>query len=145
MAVWGLVAHVWAAGPLLLYRLPLKKKYRLSDEERFKSVRREGQSWATRLAVLCAQRNDLEHNRYGFAVSRRIGKAVVRNRVKRLLREAVRLRHDDLSQGWDLVFIARQPIRKADFHTVDDAVAQLLRRASLLNEHRREEVRTHTN
>jgi ribonuclease P protein component len=61
---------------------------------------------------------------------------VVRNRAKRLLREAVRLRHDCIRTGWDMVFIARGPIRDASFHSVDNAVAQLLREAELLIEHR---------
>lgn len=96
------------------------------------------------MVVLCAQRNDLDHNRYGFAVSRRIGGAVVRNRVKRRLREATRLKHDAIDQGWDLVFIARGPIREAPFRTVDEAIAQLLREASLLNEHESEYTHTGT-
>lgn len=98
-------------------------------------MQRDGRSWSNRLAVLCAQPNELDHNRYGFAVSRRIGGAVVRNRIKRLFREATRLRHATIDPGWDLVFIAREPIREASFQKVDDAVVQLLQEASLLNEH----------
>jgi ribonuclease P protein component len=113
----------------------LKKKYRLSDSDTFRRVRREGKSQTNRLAVLCTLPNDLDHNRYGFAVSRRIGMAVVRNRVKRLLREAVRLRHDRIRPGWDLIFIARGPIRDATFQNVDRAVARLLGKADLLTKH----------
>jgi len=76
--------------------------------------------------------NDLEHSRFGFSVSHWVGKAVVRNRAKRLTREATRLRQGDIKEGWDLVFIARNPIREADFRQVDQAVEQLLRRAGLL-------------
>jgi len=76
----------------------------------------------------------LEFSRFGFAVSHRIGKAVVRNRVKRLMREATRLRRESIAQGWDLVFTARQPIAEADFHQVDKAIAELLHRANLLKE-----------
>ncbi|MFQ5856879.1 MAG: ribonuclease P protein component [Anaerolineae bacterium] len=119
----------------------MKRKYRLSDKEQFQRVRRDGRSLSNRIAVLCAQRNDLEHNRYGFSVSRRIGKAVVRNRIRRFLREAVRLRHKTIDTGWDLVFIARGPIRQATFQTVDDAIGQLLQQASLLSEKESENAR----
>ena len=113
----------------------MKKQHRLSDSDTFRQVRREGVSRSNRLAVLCVLPNDLDHNRYGFAVSRRIGKAVVRNRAKRLLREAVRLRHNQIEPGWDMVFIARGPIRDAAFENVDHAVAQLLSQADLFTEH----------
>jgi len=57
---------------------------------------------------------------------------VVRNRVRRLMREATRLRQAMIADGWDVVIIARQPMRKVSFHQVDRAVEQLLRRAGLL-------------
>jgi ribonuclease P protein component len=48
------------------------------------------------------------------------------------MREAARLRQGDIKEGWDLIFIARHPVREADFKQVDQAVEQLLRRAGLL-------------
>lgn len=95
-------------------------------------MRQEGRSWAHPLVVLCALPNDLGHSRFGFSVSHWVGKAVVRNRAKRLMREATRLRQGNIKEGWDLVFIARHPIREADFKQVDQAIEQLLRRAGLL-------------
>lgn len=58
----------------------------------------------------------------------------MRNRIKRRLREAIRLRMDTIKPGWDLVFIARHPIRSADYHEIDAACARLLRRAQLFRE-----------
>jgi ribonuclease P protein component len=83
---------------------------------------------------LCILPNDLPYSRFGFAVSSRIGNAVHRNRIKRRLREAMRLRMDSIQPGWDLVLIARNPIRSADYQQMDAACARLLRRAHLLHE-----------
>lgn len=110
----------------------MDKAYRLRKNEQFHKVRRRGQSWSNRWLVLCALRNELAHSRFGFTASRRVGSAVVRNRTKRLMREAVRLRQETIVPGWDMVFIARRPLREATFHEVDRAVEQLLRRARLL-------------
>lgn len=110
----------------------MKRLYRVRENERFQEIRRNGRSYSNHQLVLCILPNDLPYSRFGFSVSRRIGKAVLRNQIKRRLREAVRLRMDQIQTGWDLVFIARNPIRNADFHEIDAACARLLRRASLL-------------
>ncbi|MCL5264869.1 MAG: ribonuclease P protein component [Chloroflexi bacterium] len=110
----------------------MQKQYRLRKEVEFKQVRGKGRSWAHPLIVLYALPNSLSVTRVGFSVSKRIGKAVRRNRARRLIREAVRLRHSDVKQGWDLLFIARKPIVDADFEQVRAAVDHLLRRAGLL-------------
>jgi ribonuclease P protein component len=109
----------------------MQKVYRLRKNEQFRKVRSEGRSWANHWLVLCALHNDLAHSRFGFTASRRVGSAVVRNRARRLMREAVRLRREIIAPGWDLVFIARVPLKEATFHEVDRAIEQLLRRARL--------------
>ncbi len=111
----------------------MEKRYRLRDNEQFRRVRKEGRSWSHPLLVLCALPNDLDYSRFGFSASKRVGKAVARNRAKRLLREAARLRQGLISPGQDVVFVARQRITQADFQEVDRAVEELLRQAGLLS------------
>ena len=110
----------------------MKKRFRLRKNSDFQRVRREGHSWVHALLVLCALRNDLGYSRFGFSVSKRVGGAVVRNRARRLMRETIRFRQAMIADGWDVIIIARQPVREVNFHQVDRAVEQLLRRARLL-------------
>jgi ribonuclease P protein component len=112
----------------------VKRLYRVRENKRFQEIRRVGRSYSNELLVMCALPNQLPYSRFGFSVSSRIGNAVTRNRIKRRLREAVRLRMNAIASGWDVVFIARNPIRSADYHAMDAACARLLRRAHLLIE-----------
>ena len=112
----------------------MEKLYRLRRNADFQRVRRQGKTWANKLLVLNIAPNGLEWNRFGFSVSRQVGKAVVRNRIKRRMREVVRRQRDRIPGGWDMVFIARSSMCEADFSAVERAVEQLLRRAHLLSE-----------
>jgi len=85
----------------------MERRYRLTDNEQFQRVKKEGRSWSHVLLVLCALPNELDYSRFGFSVSKRVGKAAVRNRAKRLLRESARARQAAIAPGQDLVFIAR--------------------------------------
>lgn len=110
----------------------MNRRYRLTDGERLQQVRREGASQAHPLIVLCWLPNGQPVSRCAFVVSRRIGKAVVRNRARRRMREAVRLMWDAVQPGWDLVWIARTAIVKAEFVELQAACLRLLRGARLL-------------
>lgn len=110
----------------------MKRDLRLRGRERFEQVRRHGTCWTHRLLVLCILPNELAISRFGFSVSRRVGKAVVRNRARRRLREIVRVRLVEVAPGWDVVLIARPPIAQAEFRHIESAVERLLRQAGLL-------------
>nr|MBC7244899.1 ribonuclease P protein component [Chloroflexota bacterium] len=109
----------------------MERRYRLVHREQFQRVRHQGQSWSHPLLVLLAAKNDLPHSRFGFLVSKRMGRAVVRNRIKRLMREAMRIRVGEIALGWDIVLIARMPIVEADFWRIGEALDSLLQQAGL--------------
>lgn len=116
----------------------LPKAHRLTRSGEYARVRREGRSQAHPLLILASAPNGGEVTRVGFAVGAKIGSAVVRNRVKRLLREAVRARLDDLPRGYDVVLIARRESAAARLSDISVALDGLLRRARLLS--RRDEA-----
>ena len=105
---------------------------RISGQKRHSQIHRDGSSAANRLLVIRYLENGLDHSRFAFVVSKRIGNAVARNRVKRRLREAVRGR--PLMGGWDAVFIARRGIERASFREVNRATWNLLRRSRIADE-----------
>jgi ribonuclease P protein component len=116
----------------------MRRKYRLRANADFRRLRREGRSLVHPLLVSLTLPNGLEYSRFGFAVGRRLGKAVERNLLKRRMREAVwlRIQKGEIAAGWDVVFIARTAAQDASFHQVDEAIGLLLRRAGLLSEAR---------
>lgn len=106
--------------------------YRLREHERFQQIRREGKTREDRLVVLVCLQNQLPYSRFGFSASRRVGKAVVRNRARRLMRESARLQISQIQPGWDIVFIARSALARATFWQVDASCRKLLGQAGLL-------------
>ena len=110
----------------------MQRAYRLRRPVDFQRVRAGRRSWGHPLLVLYVAPNDGQPTRVGISVGKRVGNAVVRNRVKRRVREAVRLRHAALASGHDLVFIARAPAADVDWPTLRAATEDLLRRARVL-------------
>jgi ribonuclease P protein component len=108
----------------------MRHKQRLTKRRDFATVYDKGRALAHPLVVLRLLPNQLPYSRYGFAVSKTVGKAVVRNQVRRRLREGIRTLL--VQPGWDIVIIARPKAVAADFQTLRRATAGLLSRAKVL-------------
>lgn len=108
----------------------MRREERLTKPQQYASVYNQGDSWVSNILVLRGLPNGLVISRYGFSVSKRVGKAVTRNRVKRLLREILRV--TPLVPAWDIVFIVRPQAAAADYATLKRTVEDLLSRAGLL-------------
>src|SRR3990170_1347905 len=109
----------------------MQQEYRLTKTVKFRQIRNEGQCRANSLLVLCILPNDIDSIRVGISVNVKLGKATVRNRVKRLVREAVRPLIPQLRHGFDLLFIARKGMAQASFAQVVSAVGILLQRSGI--------------
>ena len=110
----------------------MTKRWALTKRAQYLTVYKSGKAWVDNLIVMKALPNELELSRCGFSVAKDVGKAVVRNRVRRLLREIVRI--TPIKPGWDIVFIARPAAVTADYHKLRGSIEKLLLRARLINE-----------
>lgn len=110
----------------------MKNTVTIKQPHLFRRAYAKGKSAATPALVLYARPNGSAQNRLGLTVSTKVGKAVVRNRVRRRVRESYRLRETGLKTGFDLVFVARTAAAQARFGELDRHMASLLKRLELL-------------
>lgn len=108
------------------------RKFRLRHRGDFIRLRATGRTTQHSMMHLSVVANEIGHNRYGFITSKRLGNAVVRNRVRRLLREAARYHHPHLCQGFDVVIIARAKLVQQPYQEVLRYTAWLFEQAGLL-------------
>ena len=113
----------------------LQKQHRLTSSRDFKRVFAGGRTFVHRLLILKIIPTVGEQTaRFGFSTSSKLGNSVVRNRAKRLFRESVRLMGNSVKQsGYDAVLIARSPVRECSYAEISRAVAELFRKAELLD------------
>ena len=84
--------------------------------------------------VLYARRNRTQENRIGITVGKKLGKAHIRNRTRRRIREVYRLNEAAFQPGWDIVVVARSRCVDAPFDTLTKSFLNLAEKARLLRE-----------
>jgi ribonuclease P protein component len=108
----------------------VKGEQYLTKDFQYGNVYEHGKTWVNRHLVVKTVSTQASITRYGFSVSKRVGKAVVRNLVKRRLREIVR--KESLKPGWDLVIIARPPSARLAYPELQSSLIKLLKKAGLI-------------
>lgn len=111
----------------------MKKQFRIKKNKEFQLTFREGKSFANRqLVIYYLERPEQTHFRIGLSVGKKIGNAVVRNRIKRYLRQAFQELADDIPRPDDIVIIARKPASKMGYEEIKKSLIHLLNRECLL-------------
>ncbi len=111
----------------------MHKHLRLTKKRDFRSVYKSGDVFKNKyLVIRRLKKENSGKSRIGYSVGKRLGTAVERNRIKRLLKEAYRQKEKEVKQGYDLVIIARRPIKGKSFLETQDALLNILHKAGYL-------------
>lgn len=97
----------------------------LKKNKDFQNVYRKGKSYGNRYLVMYILPNDLNRNRIGISVSKKVGNSVVRHHLTRLIRESYRLQEQKFLCGYDLVVIARTTAKGRTYQEIESALIHL--------------------
>lgn len=105
----------------------MKHTESLKKNEDFKEIYRDGKSYANKYLIMYVKKNNINSNRLGISVSKKVGNSVVRHRVTRLIRESYRLSEDKLNCGVDIIVVARAGAKGKDFKDIESALLHLIK------------------
>ena len=108
----------------------MKKEYRVKKSQDFDNIIRKKQSFANRQFVIYYQENKLDHMRLGISVSKKLGKAHERNKLKRYVRESFKTRKDFL-KNYDNIIIVRPAAKGLSFLEFGSSIDHVLKRSKL--------------
>lgn len=110
----------------------MDKIYRLRSNMEFKKVYSGGKSYWNRNLVLYVKKNDIGNTRVGYSITKKIGNSVVRNRVRRRMKEVYRLKFDGIKNNFDLIFIPKKNIVDISYKELESAMLHILKLAGVL-------------
>ena len=112
----------------------MKNTLSLNRNTLFKRLYYRGKTVKTPFFTFYYMNTRASKNRVGFTVSKKIGKAVMRNRARRLMYESFRLYEEQLANGYYMVLVARSDILKTDFERIRKTMEKALQKSGLLSE-----------
>lgn len=111
----------------------MKKENRLKKRKEFAYIFRKGESFSSKYLVLTYAPSKLKTFKIGFSCGKKVGKAVVRNKVKRRLKEAVYFYRNNIAPKYNYIFVAKPSSCDASFDELKQNVEYLLKKANLYN------------
>lgn len=97
----------------------------LKKNNDFQNVYKKGKSYANKYLVMYVLENNVEKNRLGISVSKKVGNSVVRHKITRLIRESYRLHENIFNSGLDIVVIARNSASSVSYWKIESALLHL--------------------
>ncbi len=110
----------------------MERRERIRKSSHFRFVYNRGKSLVDENVVVYITKNGKNFNRIGISVSKKVGKSVTRNRVRRLIRESYRTNRVMFKSGFDIVFVARVRAAKANYMNISSSVIKLLGKGGLV-------------
>ena len=123
----------------------MRRKLRLRNREDYSRVYRGGRSFANgQFVVYWSKQHSAEPFRVGISASKKIGNAVVRNRMRRLIKEIVRHMEDQIVPRVDFILIVRKPAITMSYGELERSIKHVLRKAGLMKDSKAKTTRTAT-
>ncbi|MBU4360887.1 ribonuclease P protein component [Candidatus Parcubacteria bacterium] len=106
----------------------------LSKQKDFEQVAKKGRSFFTKEFGFKIIKNNLSKNRYGIVVNLKVDKrAVARNKIRRRIKEIVRLNDEKLKQGFDVMILTRELVKELSYQEIKSKLLDLFKKAGIFN------------
>ncbi len=110
----------------------MKKDKRLRTNEDYLNVYRKGKNYWNRNLTMYVKKNNLENSRFGYTITKKIGNSVVRNKVRRQMKEIIRLHLNLIKSGYDIVIIPKKNTVDISYKELESAIMHLLKISKML-------------
>jgi ribonuclease P protein component len=112
----------------------MEKKYRLRKNLEFKKVYSGGKNYWNRNLTLYKKKNNLQETRFGITITKKVGKAVIRNKIRRRIKEIYRKNLYRIKSGYDLIIIPKQNVVDISYKELESAMIHILKISNMLKD-----------
>ncbi|WP_313756652.1 ribonuclease P protein component [Tissierella sp.] len=114
----------------------MNKIYRLRSNIEFRKVYSGGKNYWNRNLILYVRKNSVGNSRVGYSITKKIGNSVVRNKIRRKMKEIYRLNFNNIKSNYDLIFIPKKNVVDISYKELESAMLHILKLAGMLTSQR---------